>query len=540
MPGSLKIVGTGFSISGQMTPEALACVREADQVLHILSDPATTAWLERIRPDAKTLTALYDEGKNRHITYEEMTETMLEPAREGQSVCVAFYGHPGVFVTPSHAAKRAADAEGLAARMLPALSAESCLFADLGVDPVARGCHSFEATQFLLRGCPVETASSMVLWQIGSVGVSDYRNSVLWSREGLRVLTDALLDHYPSDHEVVVYEASQFPIADPLILPLALADLAEAEVSVVSTLFIPPLAPAAVDDAGWEHIQDVLGERACPSVPFDRSVAILPPAPRPAAKGGSFQAIGLGYGLAGHLTPQGRAALERADQVFYLVSDPIQGAWLQKLRPDAEALHPLYGENNTAKAFHAAMTERMITAVETGKNVCFAVTGHPSIVVPPALETARDARLAGHRAQVIPGVSIEDCLIAELGFDPGMSGRMIYDATDFLLRPRQLDPTAALVLLQAGTLGEHRYRETTDADPGAIAALTAALRFHYPADHEVVIYETAREPFGQTRLDRVTLGQLVETELSVISTLYLPPIGPYERDHTMAERLGLL
>lgn len=539
MSGALSLVGTGFSIGGQMTPEALASVREADEVLHILSDPATTAWLERIRPDARTLTDLYGEGKNRHLTYREMTETMLARARSGRRVCVAFYGHPGVFVTPSHAARRAGEAEGLPVRMLPGLSAESCLFADLGVDPVARGCHSYEATSFLLRGAPAEPASSMVLWQIGSVGVSEYRNAVLWSRDGLGVLAEALLAHYPEDHEVVVYEASQFPIADPMIQRVPLAALAQAEVSVVSTLFVPPRTPAAVDPERYSALRQTLGERACPTPPFDRAVAPLPTAPRPPTAEGSLDVVGLGYGLAGHLTPQGRYAIESADVLFYLVSDPMQGAWLQGMHPDARSLHTHYGSDNDARDFHQEMTRVLLEAVRAGRRVCLAVTGHPAIVVPPAIAAVATARTEGHRAGLIPGLSIEDCLIAELGFDPGLAGRLLYDATDFVLRPRRVDTSACLVLLQAGTLGEHRYREDTGAHPGAVDLLRKALLEHYPPDHEVVIYETAPPPFGRTRLDRIALRDLVGDRLSVVSTLYLPPLGEASRDEAMARKLGL-
>ena len=539
MSGSLNLVGTGFSIAGQMTPEALTCVQEADQVLHILSDPATSAWLHRIRPDARTLTDLYGEGKSRHLTYAEMERAMLDLARSGENVCVAFYGHPGVFVTPSHAARRAADQEGLAARMLPGLSAESCLFAELGIDPVARGCHSYEATQFLLRGTPVNTRSSLVLWQIGSIGVSTYRNAVLWSREGLQLLTEELLKHYPDQHEVVVYEASQFPIAPSKILRVPLQDLGAADVSVISTLFVPPLAPATADAQRYRKLCDVLGPKACPAVPFDRPLAPLPDAPRPPRAAGSLEAIGLGYGLAGHLTPQGRYALEQADRVFYLVSDPIQGAWLKRLRSDATSLHSLYGENNDARDFHAAMTAALLEPVYAGERVCFAVSGHPSIVVPPAIEAVGQARLRGHDAKLIPGVSIEDCLIAELGFDPGLQGRMIYDATDLLLRPRALDTTTNLVLLQVGTLGEHRYRTDTRAHEGVLGLLRDALLEHYPPEHEVVIYERATHALTQLRLERVRLGELATAEISVLSTLYLPPTAPVPHQLHMQRKLGL-
>ena len=66
-----------------------------------------------------------------------MAEAILEPVRAGKRVCAAFYGHPGVFVLPSHDAISRARAEGFEATMLPGVSAEDCLVADLGVDPAA-------------------------------------------------------------------------------------------------------------------------------------------------------------------------------------------------------------------------------------------------------------------------------------------------------------------------------------------------------------------------------------------------------------------
>ena len=75
------------------------------------------------------------EGRSRLDTYQDMVDRILACVREGSDVCVAFYGHPGVFVYPSHEAIKRARIEGYKATMLPGISAEDCLFADLGIDP---------------------------------------------------------------------------------------------------------------------------------------------------------------------------------------------------------------------------------------------------------------------------------------------------------------------------------------------------------------------------------------------------------------------
>lgn len=131
--------------------------------------------------------------------------------------------------------------------MLPGISAEDCLFADLGFDPSAAGCQSFEAVDFLLRRRRFDTTSALILWQIGAIGIQDFRRRALWSREGLAILAEKLLEHYPGDHRVVVYEAPMAPVCDTVILRVELSQLPAVEAPVASTLYVPPTAPAPVD-----------------------------------------------------------------------------------------------------------------------------------------------------------------------------------------------------------------------------------------------------------------------------------------------------
>ena len=148
-------------------------------------------------------------------------EALLEPVRRGRNVCGAFYGHPGVFVTPSHEAVRRARAEGFPARMLPAVSAEDCLYADLGIDPGRSGRQSYEATKFLEERRPIDDRAYLILWQISVIGVDRAVSSP--RQEGLAELAEAFLAHYPPEHEVVLYEASPYPIAEAIVerIPLA-------------------------------------------------------------------------------------------------------------------------------------------------------------------------------------------------------------------------------------------------------------------------------------------------------------------------------
>ena len=245
--GSLTIVGVGLAGPAHVTRETLGAIRAAEKHFVLVADLLTLEWLLELAPAADNLVSSYSVGKSRDDTYEEIVERVLAPVRRGRRVCAIFYGHPGVFANSPHEAIRRARAEGYAARMLPGVSALDCLFADLGLDPGEVGCQEHEATDFLLRRRLFDPCSGLVLWQIGVVGVADFREEDLWSREGLGVLAERLLETYPADHEVVVYEATTLPVVPPKILHLPLSALAEADVTAISTLYVPPLPDRGTD-----------------------------------------------------------------------------------------------------------------------------------------------------------------------------------------------------------------------------------------------------------------------------------------------------
>lgn len=246
--GSLTVVGTGFRASGQITHETQSAIDQAEKLFHLVQDIVTHHWLEERNPSAESLVDSYRPGRPRRDTYEEIVERMLAPVRAGKRVCAAFYGHPGVFVMPAHEAIRRARAEGFEAEMLPGISAEDCLVAELGFDPGQGGCQSFEATDFLIRRRRFDPTSHLVLWQIGAIGVSDFRAGDYWNPEGVVILARELAATYGAAHEVEIYEAPPYAICPPKRHRCRLDRLAEAPVTLASTLYVAPL-PNRADDA---------------------------------------------------------------------------------------------------------------------------------------------------------------------------------------------------------------------------------------------------------------------------------------------------
>ena len=242
---NLVVVGTGMQTSAHVSPLAQAHVAKADKLLFLASDVSACAWLFANNASAESLERFYEPGKPRAKTYEDIVEYVMSFVRSGVYVCLAVYGHPGIFAFPTHESIRRARREGFEARMLPAISSEDCLFADLGVDPADHGCQSYEATDFLVHDRVADPSSALVLWQIGVVG--NLRHVEQCDDAGLAVLIDVLVERYGGRHEVTLYLASPHPIVAPTIRRLALDDLRSVDVPQMATLYVPPLRRARVN-----------------------------------------------------------------------------------------------------------------------------------------------------------------------------------------------------------------------------------------------------------------------------------------------------
>ncbi|MFC0676277.1 SAM-dependent methyltransferase [Lysobacter korlensis] len=246
--GSLACVGLGMMLGAHLGPRARGHIELADIVFVAASDALVELWVQQMRPDARSLQPFYAEGKSRRQTYREMVEAMLVEVRAGRSVCGAFYGHPGVFATVPHDAIAKARAEGFDASMDAAVSAEDCLYADLGIDPGRVGCQHYEASQFLFYRRRVDPSAHLVLWQIGIVGDRSCRRFAT-TEAHRRLLIERLLEDYPAGHGLIVYEAATLPIASPRMERITLERLADVKLHMHSTLVVPPAMTMVPDEA---------------------------------------------------------------------------------------------------------------------------------------------------------------------------------------------------------------------------------------------------------------------------------------------------
>ena len=238
--GRFLAVGLGMMLGAHLSPRARSEIEDADVVFGLVSNALVELWLQDMRPDLRSLQPFYAEGKRRTESYREMIEAMIGEVRAGRRVCGVFYGHPGVFAQVPHHAVREARRAGFEAEMHPGISAEDCLYADLGIDPGTFGCQHYEASQLMFHRRRIDLAAYLVLWQVGLAGdrsLSRYSTSVAHRR----LLVELLVEHgYPPTHEVIVYEAATLPIHAPRMDRMPLQALAEADLGLASTLVVPP------------------------------------------------------------------------------------------------------------------------------------------------------------------------------------------------------------------------------------------------------------------------------------------------------------
>ena len=239
MSASLVCVGTGMTLGAHISPISRSHIEQADVVFSLMSNGIVERWIEEMNPDVRSLQPFYQEGKNRNITYREMVDAILTQVRNGKKVVAAFYGHPGVFACVAHKAIAQATEAGIPAHMEPGISAEDCLFADLGIDPGKTGCQHFETSQFMFYQRNIDPSAYLILWQLGVAGdksVTKYATG----KAHRQVLVDLLAENYPLDHEVILYQAKVLPIDKVRKDKIPLSELVDAEIFMHTTLVVPP------------------------------------------------------------------------------------------------------------------------------------------------------------------------------------------------------------------------------------------------------------------------------------------------------------
>lgn len=237
---SLILVGSGIKALSHLSKEANTYIQHADKVLYLTNEPVTEEWILKNSKEAESLDDIYFNHKKRKDSYKSITEHILRNLRLGKHVCVVMYGHPCFYAKSGMDAVIQAQAEGYEAFILPAISTEDCLFADLQIDPATYGCQSYDATDFLIYQNEFSVNAHLLLFQvnsIGSVGQAKFHENT----DSLKILVDYLTKFYPANHSVLLYSAAQYPGMKSKTRTFELQNLTKAKILNTETLYIPPI-----------------------------------------------------------------------------------------------------------------------------------------------------------------------------------------------------------------------------------------------------------------------------------------------------------
>lgn len=236
----LVVTGSGIKSLSHLSVEAKGCIQNADTVLYLVNEPVMAQWIEENSRDSFSLQSIYFNFENRTDAYTAITNKILSSLNENDFVCVVIYGHPSVFASPGLNAAIQAKEQGVKSTILPAISAEDCLFADLKIDPGEVGCYSVEVNDLLIYNKIFDPTSYLVVWQIGSVGNVGMPSEKV-NKFGIELVIERLQQEYEPDNEVIVYEAALYPGLEPTIIKCPLSDLVNQQLSPISTLCLPPI-----------------------------------------------------------------------------------------------------------------------------------------------------------------------------------------------------------------------------------------------------------------------------------------------------------
>ncbi|MET1255452.1 SAM-dependent methyltransferase [Aliikangiella maris] len=230
----------------------------------------------------------------------------------------------------------------------------------------------------------------------------------------------------------------------------------------------------------------------------------------------------VGCGLhPGQMTLETQSIIENSQKVLVVAPNALSIHHIQQLNKNVENLGRFYEGDVTRLETYRLMTARMVELVKQGYSICTVFYGHPGIFVLSTHQAFEILRNQGYEVKMLPGISADACLFSDLNIDPSTTGCQSYEATQFLLTQRSFDTSAALILWQIGLVGEHTLKVQSPGEYG-LSAMTKLLTKHYPANHQVCLYEAPTLPGFAPRMDWLELTQLPQAEVKSISTLFIP------------------
>ncbi|RAY11559.1 hypothetical protein DPM19_30120 [Actinomadura craniellae] len=236
----IYLVGYGMRMPNDFTLEMLAVLKRCQRIFAVPPINAPEFGIPRM----ENLLHFYAPDKNRHKTYREMLELILDAAAEDAPVALATYGSAMVGTFVAHRILEEAPERGLTVHVTNAVSSFDGIWADLNIEPFY-GFEIWEATAFVKLEIQPDPRVNLLLPQAPIFGVAkgpDISRLTMETSSTLVDLRDYLLRFYPPEHRVHFIKTGSGAgprSVGPAIETLPLAELHRSGRNQGSTLLVP-------------------------------------------------------------------------------------------------------------------------------------------------------------------------------------------------------------------------------------------------------------------------------------------------------------
>jgi tetrapyrrole methylase family protein/MazG family protein len=248
----ITLLGLGPGDPNQLTREAWDVLSSAREVWLRTREHPTVGGLP---PTVKihSFDDYYQNGGTFDEVYGAITQKVLELGRRAEGVIYAVPGHPFVAESTCPEIARLARDEGLALRVVEALSFLEPAFSALGLDPYPR-LTLYDALTLGQAHVPAFAPDSPVLI------------AQIYSRLVASEVKSTLTAIYPDEHRVRLVHAAG--TQDQIVEELALYEIDRSEhIGLLTSLYVPPLG----EGASFESFQEIVAHLRAPNgCPWDR------------------------------------------------------------------------------------------------------------------------------------------------------------------------------------------------------------------------------------------------------------------------------
>jgi tetrapyrrole methylase family protein / MazG family protein len=246
------IVGLGPGNPDQLTRQALQCLESIKEIyLRTQQHPAVAGFPKELK--IHSFDEFYESSDSFDAVYEKIVARVLELGSRTEGVVYAVPGHPYVAEATSPEIIRQARAVGLPVRVIDGLSFLEPTMTALALDPFPQ--------MNLADALEISTANHPAFSPAVPTLIAQ-----IYSRSVAADVKLTLMNVYPDDHPVRLVHAAG--TEQELVEALELYEIDRSpHLGLLSSLYLPPLAP----DASFESFQEVIAHlRAPDGCPWDK------------------------------------------------------------------------------------------------------------------------------------------------------------------------------------------------------------------------------------------------------------------------------